>query len=171
MSDHPPTSAEELKRHHFESAPVWAYCIESEDDPDLDESYVKPASISDISTGSYRQFLVAATYTLRSKHSLPGAVQIDAFGGKVVLNPAFVYLLDRQLPPISMDTDRLLSRYSKFPGNTPKRWTLQLTLPGESRPRSARIRKTFGFHLAVIVVRLGKSFLKRRLQRQQGGDA
>lgn len=171
MSDLAPISAEKLKRHHFDEAPVWTYCLDSEDDRVSDESYVRPATSSDVSDGSYGQFLVAATFTLKSKHTLPGAVQIDVLGPKVVLDPAFVFLLDRQLSPISMDTDRLLSRYTKFPGNTPRRWTLQLTLPGESRPRSAHIRKTLGFHLAVLVVRLGMSVLKRRLQRQQRGDA
>jgi hypothetical protein len=171
MSDLAPIAAEKLKRHHFDKSPVWAYCLNSEGDHDSDESYVRPATISDISRGSYGQFLVAATFTLKSKHTLPGAVQIDVPERKAVLDPAFVFLIDRQLSPISMDTDRLLSRYTRFPGNTPRKWALQLALPGESRPRNAHIRKTLGFHLAVLVVRLGMSFLKRRLQRQQRGDA
>lgn len=171
MTDLAPISAEKLKRHHFDETPVWAYCLDSEGDRDSDESHVRPAAMSDISRGTHGQFLVAATFTLKSKHTFPGAVQIDVLGQKVVLAPAFVFLLDRQLSPISMDTDRLLSRYTKFPGNTPRKWVLQRALPGESKPRHAHIRKSLGFHLAVLVVRLGMSILKRRLQRQQRGDA
>lgn len=171
MSDHAHVPAAKLKRHHFEQSPVWAYCLEAEGTAGADESSVRPADASEIARGSYGEFLVAATYTLRGKQSFPGAVQIDALGGEIVAEPAFVFLLDRHLEPISTQTDRLLSRYTQCPGNTPKRWALNLVLPHESKPRSAGIRKTFGFHLASLVVSLAMSVLKRRLQRQRGGEA
>lgn len=171
VPEHQHISVEQLKRDHFEQSPVWAFCLESEGAIGIDESTVRPADLSELGAGSYGSYLVSASYSLKGKQVLPGAVQLDVLGRKVAQAPAFLFLLDRHLDAVSMETDRLLSRHTKFPGNTPKSWQLKVMLPNESRPRSGLIRKSFGFHLASLVISLGRSVLKRRMKKHRGTDA
>ena len=149
-----PRPSATLHRHHLAAHPVWEYCLDSEGDDAIDESHVRPCATPVVPRGTHAQFVVSATITLRDKTPLPGAVAVDVLGDKVLTTPMFVFLLDRQLDLVSMETDRLLSRYTKSPGNRVVRWTLDVVVEGERRPRTGRISRSIVFQLASLAIRL-----------------
>lgn len=147
--------AARLKRSHFEQSRAWSFVDPSDSTRDEDESCVVPVEVLRLRDAEFGQFLVAAMMKLSTGVELPGAVQLTRLGKRMEIVPAFVFMLDRQLEPIAMETERLLSRFTKTPGVRVTRWRLEFVLPGESRIRSGSIRRSFVYLMASTLVRLG----------------
>lgn len=147
--------ADRLKRSHFGQSRAWSFVDPSDSAGNDDESCVLPVDLLRLGDAEFGQFLVAAVMKLSTGVELPGAVQLTRLGGRIEIVPAFVFMLDRQLEPISMETERLLSRFTKTPGVRVTRWRLEIVLPGESRMRAGSIRRSFVYLMASTLVRLG----------------
>ena len=132
-----------LKRGDLESAPVWEWLPDdgAEDaDPDADESYVQPTSLTELPLGSFGQFIVAAQISLKHGEPLPGIAEVTIASDETVVRPAVVFLLDRQLQIPSVETNRLLARFTKTAQNCPVGWQLRIRLQGEPEVRSGQIK-------------------------------
>jgi hypothetical protein len=131
----------ELTDHHFSSDPVWQFKLESGGERESDESHAVPAS-NGLHLGTYGSFMVHARYLLTSGHELPGAVQVDILGQKVVFTPTFLYVGGKSIDPLSADIETRISRITRQPKSRPTKWILRATFAGEADPRSGRIWKS-----------------------------
>lgn len=157
-----------LTRHDLERSQIWEYCLELEGTSGIDESTVRPVDTPRDDSELLTQYLVSATYTLKHGQEFPGVVLVEMLGKKKHLEPEFIFLLDRHLAPVSMETERLLAKYTNHPGNRPTRWKLDVPLPGESRKRTGTIRRGLGFSLASLIIRLAMSRMKRGQGKARG---
>lgn len=152
-----------LTRADFASTPVWEWTLDNES-LGSDESYVRPVPGDMVPRGQFRQYLVAAVATLKDKTEIPACVMVTVEGQRASFTPEFVFLLDRQLPFVSSETERLLSRYTTHSGNRVVRWRLGVTLQGESQLRQGSVRRSFGYVLVSLAIRIA-------LRRLSGGRA
>ncbi len=125
----------------------------------MDESYVRPAYLEAIPLGRFAQFLVSAAASLKDKTEIPACVAVTIQGHRATVNPEFVFLLDRQLPVVGNDTERLLSRYTKHAGNRVVQWHLNVKIEGERRNRKGTVSRSAMYLFASLALRL----LQRRL--------
>lgn len=70
---------------------------------------------------------------------MPGIAEVTVAEGVVTVRPDIVFLLDRHLTIPGMETNRLLTRYTKTAGNHPVAWTLAVPVQGETEPRTGEI--------------------------------
>jgi len=131
----------ELSDGHFSGNPVWQFKPESEDERGTDESHAVPAP-NGLHLGTYGSFIVHAQYLLTSGLELPGAVQVDILGRKVLFTPAFLYVGGKSIDPLSADIETRISRITRQPKSRPIKWILRATFVGEADPRSGRIWKS-----------------------------
>ena len=143
----------ELTDGHFSCNPVWQFRPESEGERGADESHAVPAS-SGLHLGTYGSFMVHARYLLTSGQELPGAVQVDILGRKVVFTPTFLYVGGKSIDPLSADLETRISRITKQPKSRPTKWILSATFLGEADPRSGRIWKSRLFLGLGLLARL-----------------
>ena len=150
----------ELRPDDFVAQPVWAWCL---DEGGTDESSVRPCAVSTVPRGAFGSWLVAARITLRDGTVFSGCVEVTTEKGKRSrFDPLFLFLRDRQLDIVSMETERLISRYTQFPRNRAIRWQLAVPLDGETRLRAGRVSRSF---LYLVV-----SFLLRWAMRKKTGS-
>lgn len=135
-----------LKREDFESTPVWTWSPDDDGDGAAtplaasDESFVQPTPHATIPRHPFAQFIVAARYELRDGTPMPGFAEVTVADDRVAVQPTTVFLLDRHLRVPGVETNRLLSRYTKSPGNHPAHWTLNVCVDGEATPRAGTIQ-------------------------------
>jgi hypothetical protein len=152
-----------LTRIDFAGSPVWEWMLDNESFGS-DESYVQPVPGDMVPRGQFRQYLVAAVATLKDKTEIPACVMVTIEGQGASFRPEFVFLLDRQLPFVSNETERLMSRYTTRSGNRVVRWRLGVPLQGESQLRQGSVRRSFGYVLVSLAIRIA-------LRRLSGGRA
>ncbi len=145
--------ASKLNRDDFLRSPVWEWIVE-ESDPDMDESYVRPAYLEAIPLGGFAQYLVSAVASLKDKTEMPACVAVTVQGHRATISPEFVFLLDRQLPVVGNETERLLSRYTKYAGNRVVRWYLNVKIAGDKRHRKGTVSRSMAYLLASVVLKL-----------------
>ena len=71
---------------------------------------------------------------------MPGISEVTIAEGKVSVQPTTVLLLDRHLQVPSVETNRLLTRFTKTIENYPTTWKLDVKVEGESKVRSGKIK-------------------------------
>ena len=132
-----------LTRADLERSPIWEWLPEDdsvEPSESIDESYVGPTDLLEIPTGSFGQFIVAATIDLKSGDRHRGIAEVTTAPGAISIEPTTVFLLDRHLRIPAMETNRLLTRYTKSIGNCPVGWTLAVPIQGETEARTGPIK-------------------------------
>lgn len=132
-----------LKRADLESAPIWEWLSDdgaADAGTEVDESYVQPTALTELPTGAFGQFIVAAQISLKHGDPLPGIAEVTIADDKTVVRPAVVFLLDRQLQIPGVETNRLLARFTKTAQNFPVGWQLNTRVQGESHVRSGQIK-------------------------------
>ena len=132
-----------LTRADLERSPIWAWLPEdgSAEPPDgIDESFVGPTDLIEIPMGSFGQFIVAATIDLKSGDRHPGIAEVTTDHGAFSIRPVTVFLLDRHLQIPGVETNRLLTRYTKSIDNCPIGWRLAVPIQGESQLRTGEIK-------------------------------
>jgi hypothetical protein len=118
---------------------VWRFVTPDESDEfNVDESYVL-AQTTAPGAGEFGSYLVAAHVELQAGAVLPGVVQVDILDAQFVFTPVTVFAAGKSVDPLGQDAQTRLQRILKTPGAQPFRWRLDVTLIGESKPRSAPI--------------------------------
>jgi hypothetical protein len=143
-----------ITREDLAAFPIWEWAIDEEDAGDRDESYVRPTSHASIPTGYFSQFIVAADAELRDGATLPAVVEVTLNEMARSFEPLSVLLLDRHLDFVSVETTRLLSRYTKVVDNYPVRWQLRVPVSGEEKLRRAKVRRSLGLRFLTLIWRL-----------------
>ena len=132
-----------LTRADLQQSPIWEWLPEddSTEPPDtIDESYVGPTDLVEVPKDTFAQFIVAASIELKSGDLIPGIVEVTTDDGTVSIQPTTVFLLDRHLQIPGVETNRLLTRYTKSIDNCPVGWRLSTLIEGESEIRSGEIK-------------------------------
>ena len=132
-----------LTRADLEQSPIWEWLAEDDtsDPPDsIDESYTGPTDLIEIPTESFAQFIVAASIELKSGELMPGIAEVTTADGEVSIQPTTVFLLDRHLQIPGIETNRLLTRYTKSIDSCPVGWKLAIRVQGESEVRCGEIK-------------------------------
>ena len=132
-----------LNRADLQQNPVWEWVSEdglSPDDGLADESQVQPTAFTDIPLLSFAQFIVSSTVELKSGVSMPGIAEVTVANDEIAIQPTVVFLLDRQLSIPGVETNRLLTRFTKTTENYPVAWRLCVNVQGEDKPRSGTIK-------------------------------
>ena len=132
-----------LTRADLEQSPIWEWVPEDDAvdaSESIDESYVGPTDLVEIPTDTFGQFIVAATIDLRSGDRHPGIAEVTTDHGAISIEPTTVFLLDRHLQIPGVETNRLLTRYTKSKDNCPVSWSLAVLLQGETEVRTGEIR-------------------------------
>lgn len=138
-----PKPCAKLNRDDLRSTPIWEWLPDDGADAQAegaDESFVRPTALATIPADSFAQFVVAATFGLRDGSAMPGIAEVTVDGKRVAVQPTTLFLLDRQLRVPGVETNRLLSRYTKSAGNHPIDWVLNVRIDGEAKPRSGKIK-------------------------------
>lgn len=159
----PPTSIAvyDLTEADLLHDPVWQFCTDAEDEAGVDESHVSP-NADGLRMGSFGSFIVRARYVLGNGQELPGAVQVDLLGSKLLFAPAFLCVQGKQLDPVAPDVEKRLLRITKIASGRPVSWRLEVAIAGESTLRAGRIsqsRLVQAFHLLIQLVWL--RFIRR----------
>ena len=97
--------------------------------------------------------------------SLPGAVQVDLLGRKVVCTPAFLFAGGKPVDPLSRDAGVRLGRITKQPDARPVKWRLGIAFAGESKNRGGRMAKSGGLRALGLLLQLLSLRLSRRSTR------
>lgn len=132
-----------LNRADLEQVPLWEWVQDDLALPDngvVDESFVQATQYTSIPLVDYGQFVVSAGIHLKGGDALPGICEVSVAAGKIAVLPTVVFMLDRQLTIPAVETNRLLSRYTKTLENYPVGWALKVLVEGESEPRSGHIK-------------------------------
>lgn len=132
-----------LNRADLQQSPVWEWLAEDGavvGDEATDESFVQPTGFTSIPQQSFAQFIVASTVGLKDGSSLPGIAEVTVAAGKVSVLPTTVLLLDRHLQVPGVETNRLLTRFTKTIENYPTTWRLNVQVEGEARVRFGKIK-------------------------------
>ena len=132
-----------LTRADLQQSPIWEWLPE-EDSTErvdaIDESYVGPTDLVEIPKVSFSQFIVAASIELKSGDVTPGIAEVTTAESATSIQPTTVFLLDRHLQIPGVETNRLLTRYTKSIDNCPVGWRLAILIEGESELRSGEIK-------------------------------
>ena len=132
-----------LTRADLQQSPVWEW-LPDDDTTELaetiDESYVGPTDLVEIPKGSFAQFIVATSIELKNGDLMPGIAEVTTADGTISIQPTTVFLLDRHLQIPGVETNRLLTRYTKSIDNCPVGWRLSIPIEGESELRSGEIK-------------------------------
>jgi hypothetical protein len=132
-----------LTRADLQQSPIWEWLPEddsTEPVDTIDESCVGPTDLVEIPRGSFSQFIVAASIELKSGDLMPGIAEVTTAEGAISIQPTTVFLLDRHLQIPGVETNRLLTRYTKSIDNCPVGWRLAILIEGESELRSGEIK-------------------------------
>jgi hypothetical protein len=132
-----------LNRADFLNTPIWEWVPDdgsSSEDGAADESHVQATDLTEIPLLPFGQFIVASVVDLNSGASMPGFAEVTVANGDVVVQPDVVFLLDRQLRIPGVETNRLLSRFTKTAENYPVAWRLGVSIQGEGIPRAGQIK-------------------------------
>jgi hypothetical protein len=132
-----------LNRNDLLQSAVWEWMPDDESathDNGFDESFVQPTGLVAIPQTPFSQFVVATTVGLKDGSSLPGIAEVTVADGKVSVQPTTVLLLDRHLQIPGVETNRLLTRFTKTVENYPISWRLNVPIEGEVKVRAGRIK-------------------------------
>ncbi|MBP5986534.1 MAG: hypothetical protein KA538_05055 [Azonexus sp.] len=156
-----PVPVHTLTTENLRQFPVWRYLHDDEGGEGTDESFVTPADEVP-PAGGYGSFVVAATYLLHGGDELPGAVQLDLLGAKRQFTPILLHAAGKGLDPLASDVTARLSRLQRTPGGPPIRWTLDITLSGDTAPASGRIYRSRALQALALFVQLVSLFFAPR---------
>jgi len=163
MNSSSSVSANSLSAADLMANPVWRFRTDAEGDAEGDESHVAPTT-EPLALGTFGSYLVAASYRLKNGASLPGSVQVDVLGQKVLFTPAVVYAQEKSVDPLGRDAEQRLSRITKTSDAKPIRWELAVPFHGENETRRGRIaRTTIGTALVLLTRLILLRFSRRRL--------
>jgi hypothetical protein len=132
-----------LNRDDLQQSAVWEWMPEdgsATDGGGSDESFVQPTGLAVIPQTPVSQFVVATTIGLKDGSTLPGIAEVTVADGKVSVQPTTVLLLDRHLQIPGVETNRLLTRFTKTVENYPISWKLNVPIEGEVKVRTGRIK-------------------------------
>jgi hypothetical protein len=132
-----------LTRADLQQSPIWEWLPEDDSTEPVDandESHVGPTDLVEIPKVSFSQFIVAASIELKSGDLMPGIAEVTTAEGAISIQPTTVFLLDRHLQIPGVETNRLLTRYTKSIDNCPVGWRLAILIEGESELRSGEIK-------------------------------
>ncbi|WP_150048574.1 hypothetical protein [Methylomonas rhizoryzae] len=131
-----------LNRADLEQAPIWEWAPEDSSATEnelADESFVYATQYASIPMVDYGQFVVSADITLKEGGVMPGICEVSVAAGELAVVPEVVFMLDRQLTIPAVETNRLLSRYTKTLENYPTGFVLKVLVEGERELRSGSI--------------------------------
>lgn len=131
-----------LRRADLHDAPIWTWHqpdTRGAESEEIDESFVHPTAHTEIPHVPFAQFIVSATIGLHSGATMPGIAEVTVANGALSIQPAVVLFLDRHLGIPGVETNRMLSRYTKTVENFPVTWTLDVLVAGETEPRTGAI--------------------------------
>lgn len=131
----------------FDTAPVWVWCADS------DDACVEATPLRDIPLHEFNQFIVACTITLADATEFPGFAEVTVADGRAAVVPTVVFLIDRQLRIPAVETNRLLSRYTKT-ANHPVAWRLAVPIEHEAGPRAGDIPGGDMTHIVAVGLEL-----------------
>ncbi len=130
-----------LKRVDFENNPIWEWIQdESNDEDEIDESFVQPTEHIHVPTEAFAQFIVAANIELKDGSLFPGIAEVTVADSNAAIQPTVVFMLDRKLQIPGLETNRLLTRYTQSLDNYPVGWKLNVLIEGEQERRSGEIK-------------------------------
>lgn len=143
-----------LTRADMQAFSIWEWAINEEGIEAQDESVVRPTTHAVIPVDGFGQFVVAATAQLRDKTSMPALVEVTVNGKQRSCEPLAVFLLDRHLDFVGVESTRLLSRFTQTVNNHPVRWQLAVAISDEKKLRGAKVRRSAAYRLVALVWRL-----------------
>ncbi len=149
--------ASSLTEQDLIDRPVWRF-VQPGELPDADESYVV-GQAAPPEQGDNASYLVGASYELDDGTRLPGIVQVDMLGRHVETTPVIAFAAGKSVEILGRDTAARLGRILKCEARRPVRWTLDVTISGESRRRGEVIPKAGLAQAFSLLVRLAR--LKR----------
>ncbi|MEY4561666.1 MAG: hypothetical protein RLZZ618_943 [Pseudomonadota bacterium] len=158
MNDAEAVSAPQLTEAHLQRHPVWQFNADHEDA--ADESQLTP--VPGLPPDTWGSFIVSATFTLENGRELPGAVQVDSLGTKLVCTPAFIWAGGKGVEALGHDTALRLARLTKASGTRPLAWQLAVAVGGELTPRRGRIARFQWLQAFGLVLRLISLRFRRR---------
>jgi len=132
-----------LCRADLVQAPVWEWIVDTDRDAageSADESHVQPTRFVEIPQEPFAQFIVATTIGLKDGSDLPGISELTVAEGRIAVRPTTVFLLDRHLQIPGVETNRLLTRFTRTLENYPVTWKLNVAIEGEATIRSGKIK-------------------------------
>lgn len=132
-----------LRRADFKQTPIWEWMQDDLALPEnelADESFAQATQYTRIPLVDYGQFAVSADVRLKTGDTMPGICEVSVSNGKVAVLPTILFMLDRQLTLPAVETNRLLSRYTKTLENYPVGWVLKVLVEGEPEVRSGSIK-------------------------------
>lgn len=130
-----------ITRADFAAFPVWEWADDEEGVEGQDESFVRPTTHATVPKADFAQFLVQSKVRLRNGTEMAGCVEVTVQGRRVHCVPTVVFMLDRHLDFVGLETTRLLSRYTKTSNNFPVKWELSVPLAGQKKARAGRVRQ------------------------------
>ena len=131
-----------LTRADLEQSRIWEWASEDEDPTSLeafDESYVRPTELSEIPFGPFSQLIVAVSIELKNGDCMPGIAEVTVVDSAVSVHATTLFLLDRHLQIPGVETNRLITRYTKSIENCPVAWRLLVPVQGEADERRGDI--------------------------------
>lgn len=143
---------QKLTREDLSNSPIWEWCVDDEVEDDQDETWVRAVEQEHIPKFEFGQYLVSAKAILTDGSSIPACVEVTVSNGRATFDPLFVFLLDRHLDFVSVETTRLISRYTKTPDNKPSSWELNVMLEGEKKLRKQKIHVSSALARAIALV-------------------
>jgi hypothetical protein len=152
MGPFAPTPVHALTESDYERWPVWRFGLD-ENEEQLDESTAVPYAEAP-QRGMHGSFMVKARYALANGGEAWGSVQVDVLGRGLFCTPAFLYISGMPLDPLAADVATRIKRIAKRDMGRPTSWTLAVTIAGEAKPRSGRIRKSRFIQVIGLVARL-----------------
>jgi hypothetical protein len=153
--------AHKLKQADFQRHLVWRFEADSEHIAEADESHVSPAEEA-LRLGIFGSYLVAATFGLKNGQELPGVVQADFLGKKVLFTPTVIYAEGKPLDPLGSDTHSRLARIVKTSNAQPIGWRLDAHFAGELAARRGRISQSTVVRALSLLIQLISLRLTRK---------
>ena len=143
-------SIRKVSRADFAAFPVWEWAINEEETAGLDESFLRPTSLSSITPGLVAQYVAGASATLSDGTVLPACVEVTVRGTQVRVDPLYLFLQERPIGFAGAETMTVLSHLTGKAGTRAVSWVLAVPLDGKPAPLSGKVRRPLVARLAAL---------------------
>ena len=144
----------QVTREDFVTYPIWEWAIGEVGSEGEDESFVRPTPLTSIPKREFAQFVVAANAKLRKGNLMPACAEVTVRGDIASVNPMSIFLNDRHLDILALETTRALSYLTQEIDNYPATWELNVSFEGEVMARYGKVPRSMGIQLLAMWRRL-----------------
>jgi hypothetical protein len=122
----------------FSIFPVWEWALDEEGFDG--EAFVRPTAHKTVPKAAFAQYIVSANAHLRDGTIIPACVEVTVKGKRWHFAPTVLFLLERHVDFVGVESTRMLSRYTKTLDNYPTKWELGVPLEGETKLTIGHVR-------------------------------